>query len=111
MKIAAINCAQQDCGEYDIEGTPTVRVFGPRYSGPNKNETLSIGRDVVPRHELEYWYETILAEIETEQQNSEEERKKTGGLTLVDLGLPNLMAYEYDASITTFILMIHTHFQ
>ena len=98
VKIAAINCAQQDCGDYDIRGTPTVRVFGPQYSGPNKNGTKDIGLDVVARHELEYWYETILEKTENVQRKEQDLKDRlffsSSYTTLIDQGLPNLMAHK-----------------
>ena len=98
INIAAINCAQQDCKNFSINGTPTVRVFGPRYPGINENnETENIGRDVVARHEVQYWYETILSEVETIQQEELVREQETGSLDggLLEQGLPNMIPYRY----------------
>ena len=97
INIAAINCAQQDCKNFSINGTPTVRVFGPRYPGINENnETENIGRDVVARHEVQYWYETILSEVETIQQEEFDRTQESGSLnSLVEQGLPNMVPYRY----------------
>ena len=97
INIAAINCAQQDCKNFSINGTPTVRVFGPRYPGINENnETENIGRDVVARHEVQYWYETILSEVETIQKEELERTQESGNLdSLVEQGLPNMVPYRY----------------
>ena len=29
VKVGAINCAEQECGFFNIQGTPTIRVFYP----------------------------------------------------------------------------------
>ena len=92
LNIAAINCAQQDCKDFSILGTPTVRAFGPGYLGPNNNETLNTGRDVPARHEVEYWYDTILSIIEDFQEEELELKKQSDDYTtLIDQGLLNLM--------------------
>ena len=72
-------------------------MFGPRYPGINENnETENIGRDVVARHEVQYWYETILSEVETIQQEELERTQESGSLdSLVDQGLPNMVPYRY----------------
>ena len=93
LNIAAINCAQQDCRDFNIQGTPTVRAFGPGYLGTNNNET-DIGRDISARHEVEYWYETILSIIEDVQEEELELRNESDQYTrLIDKGLSSLTPY------------------
>ena len=72
-------------------------MFGPRYPGINENnETENIGRDVVARHEVQYWYETILSEVETIQQEELDRTYESGNLdSLVEQGLPNMLPYRY----------------
>ena len=72
-------------------------MFGPRYPGINENnETQNIGRDVVARHEVQYWYETILSEIETIQQEELDIIERTGDLDgIMEQGLPNMLPYRY----------------
>ena len=73
-------------------------MFGPRYPGINENnETENIGRDVVARHEVQYWYETILSEVETIQQEELVREQETGSLDggLLEQGLPNMVPYRY----------------
>ena len=50
INIAAINCAQQDCKNFSINGTPTVRVFGPVWRTLRKivrSQIPSVARCVV----------------------------------------------------------------
>ena len=95
VNIAAINCAQEDCREFSIVGTPTVRLFGPRYPGQNENETKNIGRDIPARHELEYWYETILGEMEMVQSEEEQFKEESESYnTLINQGLKKLTPYK-----------------
>lgn len=76
-------------------GTPTVRIFGPRYAGINENETAPVGRNVVARHELQYWYETLLREIEIIQQEEQELKADSDSYkTLVDQGMRDLAPYK-----------------
>ena len=72
-------------------------MFGPRYHGINENnEAENIGRDVVARHEVQYWYETILGEVETIQQEELYRTHESGNLdSLVEQGLPNMIPYRY----------------
>ena len=94
VKLAAINCAQQECQDYNITGTPTVRMFGPRYTGPKSGST---GVDIVAHGEAEFWYSAILENIELLQR--EEQLELAEGLelneTLISQGLPSLTRYEY----------------
>ena len=97
LNIGAINCAQQDCRDFNIQGTPTVRAFGPGYQGTNNNET-DIGRDIPARHEVEYWYETILSLIEDIQEEEIDLPWKNESVVytrLIDKGLPSLTPYRW----------------
>ena len=96
LNIAAINCAQQDCRDFNIQGTPTVRGFGPGYLGANNSKIENTGRDIPARHEVEYWYETILRVIENYQEEELELKKISNSYkTLLDNGLRNLMPFRY----------------
>ena len=96
VNIAAINCAQQDCRDFSILGTPTVRAFGPGYLGINNSETENTGKDIPARHEEEYWYETILSIIEDFQEEELEVKKKSDAYsTLMDKGLHRLNPFRY----------------
>ena len=107
LNIGAINCAQQDCRDFNIQGTPTVRAFGPGYQGTNNNET-DIGRDIPARHEVEYWYETILSLIEDIQEEDEIELENKSGVytRLIDKGLPNLTPYRCFSSSYNFLFYL-----
>ena len=91
-----MNCADEDCNPYSVDRFPTVRVFGPHYSGPTEN----VGRNVSVEPELKYiskyWYETILREIKNIQREEQEKKDNLDSYkTLTDQGMKNLMAYQY----------------
>merc|ERR1711892_48614 len=63
VKFAAINCAEQSCDRYQIQGTPTVRLFHPRTS-PNRLDSAFYGFNLPVNNDKEYFLDNILYNIE-----------------------------------------------
>jgi len=59
VRVASINCADQSCDRYQIEGTPTTRIFHPN-TPANTMDSSYYGFDVPVKNDLEYYIKIIL---------------------------------------------------
>lgn len=70
VKIAAINCAQQqECADYDIRGTPTIRAFYPNTPAAEGNIGENINLEL---HTADYLKGEVLrrmASMQTQGQS------------------------------------------
>merc|ERR1712106_69280 len=59
VKMAAMNCADQSCDKYQIQGTPTVRIFHPK-TAPNKLDSAFYGFNVPVKSDREFYLDILL---------------------------------------------------
>ena len=63
VRVAAINCAEQPCDTYQIQGTPTIRIFHPGTSA-NRRDSAYYGFNVPLKESPDYYQDILLYNLE-----------------------------------------------
>jgi hypothetical protein len=58
-----MNCADQCCDEYQIQGTPTIRILYPKIT-PNRLDSAFYGFNLPVKNETEYFLDTTLYNLD-----------------------------------------------
>jgi len=59
VKFAAMNCADQSCDKYQVQGTPTIRIFYP-HTAPNRLDSTFYGFNLPVKSDRDYFLDILL---------------------------------------------------